>query len=187
MKIKKAFFLLVTVALLSMPSKAFCMNSIGVMTGYLFAPLRYKQSYKVIPLYVSFNFDYHSLFPHAEKGKKGIIIFSIEPFINTVYSPDTNMEVGINFLARYNFLTRGKVKLYIKGGLGVLYMSQHTREQSTQYNFLPQIGPGVSYFLNKHTSLDLEYRFRHLSNASFKTPNAGINANVFLCGVTHYF
>jgi len=182
---KKAFIIATIIVLLSIPA-SFGLDSVGVMSGYLFATLRYKQNYKVVPVFVSLNFNSQSLFHNAKKFK-GDIVFSLEPFINTVYSPDTNVETGINFLARYIFPSKNKLKFYIKGGVGVLYMSQHTREQSTQYNFLPQIGPGVSYFLNEHTSVDFEYRFRHLSNASFKVPNAGINANVFLCGVTHYF
>jgi len=182
---KKIFLIAIIAVLLSTPV-SFGLDSIGVMSGYLFATLRYKQNYKVIPLSVSFNFNVRNLFNNSEESK-GDFVFSLEPFINTVYSPDTNIETGVNFLVRYVFPSKNKFRFYIKGGVGVLYMSQHTREQSTQYNFLPQIGPGVSYFLNQHTSIDFEYRFRHLSNASFDVPNAGINANVFLCGLTHYF
>ncbi len=166
--------------------KSFSLDSIGVMSGYLFAPLKDKQDYKVVPFCVSLNFNYRSLFKNAEKIK-GDVIFSLEPFINTVYSPDANIEAGMNLLVRYVFPSKSKLRFYIKGGFGAVYMTQHTKEQSTQYNFLSQVGPGVSYFLNKHTSIDFEYRFRHLSNADIKEPNAGINANVFLCGITHYF
>jgi len=182
---KKTFIMAIIAVVLSVPA-SFGLDSVGVMSGYLFASLRYKQNYKVVPLCVSLNFDSRSLFSNAGK-LKGEVMFSLEPFINTVYSPDTNIETGVNFLVRYTFPAKSKFRFYIKGGVGVLYMSQHTREQSTQYNFLPQIGPGVSYFLSEHTSIDFEYRFRHLSNASLRAPNAGINANVFLCGITHYF
>ena len=184
---KKTLLISAVIVLLSTTS-TLGLDSVGVMSGYLFANLKHKQDYKNIPLFVSFNFDYRHLFRNADKFKfKGDVVFSLEPFVNTVYSPDMNVETGVNFLARYVFPSKSKFKFYIKGGVGVLYMSQHTREQSTQYNFLPQGGPGVSYFLNKHTSVDFEYRFRHLSNAGFKRPNGGINANVFLCGITHYF
>ena len=182
---KKTFIMAIIAVVLSVPA-SFGLDSVGVMSGYLFATLKYKQNYKAVPMFVSLNFNFQSLF-HNTKKFRGGIVFSLEPFINTVYSPDTNVETGVNFLVRYIFPSKSKLRFYIKGGAGVLYMSQHTREQSTQYNFLPQIGPGVSYFLNEHTSIDFEYRFRHLSNASFETPDAGINANVFLCGITHYF
>lgn len=63
-------------------------------------------------------------------------------------------------------------------------MTQHTNEQSTQYNFIPQIGGGVSYDWKEDVSFDFEYRYRHLSNANRKLPNDGINMNMFLAGVT---
>ncbi len=166
---------------------ALSLNSIGILNGYLFANLDYKQDLKNIPLLVSFNFNGKSLFSCLKDKLRGDIVFSLEPFINTIYQPDANVEIGTNFLFKYIFPSKGKIKPYVKGGLGIEYMTQHIREQSTQYNFLPQIGGGISFFLDKHTSLDFEYRFRHLSNASFKTPNGGVDANVFLWGFTHYF
>lgn len=76
---------------------------------------------------------------------------------------------------------------FLKGGLGALYMSQHTQEQSTQWNFLPQIGLGVNYALTDNISLTCEGRFRHLSNAGFVRPNHGVQVVQYLGGIAYYF
>ena len=166
----------------------FALDSIEFLSGYLSARLEEKEDYQALPFLVSFNFD---LKPFIEEKTgfnfKGEFNFSLEPFISYVYTPDSNVEVGVNFLGKYVFDFWEKVKLYLKGGLGVLYMSQHTREQSTQYNFLPQAGMGFSFFINETTSFNLEYRYRHLSNASFKNPNSGIDADLILGGIAIHF
>ncbi len=164
-----------------------CLDSIDFLNGYLFANLKYKQDFKTAPFFVSFNFDGKSLFPGLKERAKGDIIFSYEPFVNVIYQPDANVEFGVNFLVKYVFPLKGKIKPYIKGGVGFGYMTQHIREQGTQFNFLSQIGPGISYFINDNTSLDFECRFRHLSNADLDAPNKGVNANIFLWGITRYF
>jgi hypothetical protein len=118
---------------------------------------------------------------------KGRADFILEPFVNAISSPASNVEAGSNFLLQYVFPLNKKFQPYIKGGLGVLYMSQHTLEQSTQYNFLPQGAAGIQYFLKDNLAINLEYRYRHLSNASLKDPNSGIDSNLYLCGVTFFF
>lgn len=170
-----------------MPIFALELESVGVLGGFLSADIVDKDDYKVIPLMVSFDFDAKPIFENIGFFCNGSINFTIEPFINTVISPDTNVEIGSNFLIRYIFPLSEHLKPYIKGGLGVLYMSQHTREQSTQYNFLPQVGGGIMFFINENVAITTEYRYRHLSNASFDYPNKGINANLFLSGITLFF
>lgn len=66
-------------------------------------------------------------------------------------------------------------------------MSQHTLEQSTQYNFLPQAGAGLIYFLKPDLGLNLGYRYRHLSNSSLKRSNKGINVDMILAGLSLYY
>ena len=76
---------------------------------------------------------------------------------------------------------------YFKIGVGAVYMSQHTEEQSTQFNFVPQTGVGVHCFIKENTALSFEYRLRHLSNCSINQPNNGIDAELFLAGVALFF
>jgi opacity protein-like surface antigen len=80
-----------------------------------------------------------------------------------------------------------KIYPYVLSGVGVGYISQHTREQSIQLGFTPQVGAGISYFFKKDTALNVEYRYRHFSNAKIKEPNDGINVNMFLVGVSLFY
>ncbi len=163
-------------------------QSIEFLTGYIEAPLKSKDDYELLPLFLALNFDGSEFLSKIGiRNTKGEFCGVIEPFINPVISPRYNIEVGVNFLGKYTFSLSERVRPYIKAGVGVVYMSLHTREQGTQYNFLPQVGVGVSYFLNKKTALNFEYRYRHLSNASFKKPNAGIDAEIFLAGLEFVF
>ena len=146
-----------------------------------------NKRYQGFQLLVGIEFDVKPLLNKVWINTKGRADFILEPFINTISTPGSNVEAGSNFLLQYVFPLHEKVQPYIKGGLGVLYMSQHTLEQSTQYNFLSQGAGGIQYFIKDNLALNLEYRYRHLSNASIKHPNSGIDSNMYLCGFTYFF
>ena len=76
---------------------------------------------------------------------------------------------------------------YVKFGAGPVYISQHTREQSTQFNFVDTAGVGFNWFYKENLAFSFEYRYRHLSNASIKHPNKGIDTNSFLVGMSFFF
>jgi hypothetical protein len=65
---------------------------------------------------------------------------------------------------------------YVEAGLGVHLLSHSSigdTRMSTAFQFGNHIGLG--YRFGAGGSYDLGYRFQHLSNASIKRPNAGIN------------
>jgi len=166
----------------------YALDGVSVLSGYLDAHLTdTKKDYQAVPLLAGLIFDMKPLTSKIGLNPKGRIDFILEPFINTVTTPNSNVEVGSNFLFEYVFPLSEKLQPYVKGGIGALYMSQHTLEQSTQYNFLPQGGGGIRYFIKDNIALDFEYRYRHLSNASIKHPNSGIDANMYLGGITIFF
>jgi opacity protein-like surface antigen len=166
-------------------SYGYCLDGVEFFTGYLRGDLKELGDYECVPFLASFDFDIQSVFKRV--GIDSDIDFVIEPFLNTVVNPKSNIEVGTNFLVKYTMPLTKKVKVYLKGGVGIIYMSLHTREQSTQYNFLPQIGVGFHYFLKENLALNFEYRYRHLSNASIKLPNKGIDADLFLTGFSIFY
>ncbi len=164
------------------------LQSIDFLTGYATGNLKAKRDYNFTPLFVGFNF---SLKPALEKIKinyPGLLQFVLEPFISYVYSPDNNMEAGNNFLFKIGILPEtSKFQPYIKGGAGIVYITQRSPTQSTQFNFNEYGGAGMHYFFKKNMAVTLEYRFRHLSNAGIKKPNSGINSQFALCGITVNF
>ncbi|MGH7230217.1 MAG: acyloxyacyl hydrolase [Nitrospiraceae bacterium] len=45
----------------------------------------------------------------------------------------------------------------------------------------------LSYFVVPTTSINLNYRFQHISNAGTDEPNHGIDAGVVLIGISMFF
>ncbi len=167
---------------------AYAIESIDVLTGYFTGHLdNTEKDYNAVPLLVGINFDLKPAIRKIGLNTQGSFDFILEPFLNTVIQPNSNIEAGSDFLLKYGFPLTDRLQPYVKGGLGVLYMSQHTKEQSTQYNFLPQGAAGLQYRITNDIALNLEYRYRHLSNAALKHPNSGINVNMYLCGITIFF
>ncbi|MCD4781852.1 MAG: acyloxyacyl hydrolase [Candidatus Omnitrophica bacterium] len=174
-------------------------KSFSYFTGFAKGELNIEEDYKIIPSIFRFAFDMDKMgigaaditesiatkfFSNPGLEVKGETEFLIETFINGIISPDSNIEVGFELLVKYAYPVTERINPYFFSGGGVIFMTQHTDEQSTQYNFIPQMGAGISYDLREDLSLDLEYRYRHLSNANRKLPNEGINVNMFLIGTT---
>ncbi|MFH1691211.1 MAG: acyloxyacyl hydrolase [Candidatus Omnitrophota bacterium] len=159
----------------------------GFFTGYIRGNLKNQGDLEVIPTGLRFGFD---LKPFVEKfgiHLNGMFEILYEPFINTIIGPRNNVELGCAFLFRYSYPLTSKFYPYIEVGSGLYYMTLATQEQSTQFNFIDQGGAGFSYFLREDLALNVGYRFRHVSNCSIKQPNSGINADVYLVGMSYYF
>jgi len=168
-------------------SYALPLQTVEILSGYFNADLKEKDDYEAVPLLVSFNWDANPLLEKIGLETKGYANLIIEPFANTIFSPDSNAEIGSSFLIKYAFPLTERVMPYFKGGLGMLYMSQHTREQGSQYNFISGAAGGVHVFLKENFAWSFEYRYRHLSNNSFAEPNGGIDSYMYLTGAAFFF
>jgi hypothetical protein len=164
------------------------LQGVEFLTGFGRAELIKKKDYQVIPLVVDFDFNLKPLTKRFGLNPFSLIQFQLEPFLSLVTQPKINTEVGTSFLLKLGLLPEGsKFQPYVKAGTGIIWLSQHTLEQSTQFNFLVQGGAGLHYFFKQATAFTLEYRFRHLSNASIKQPNSGIDNHFCLLGITRLF
>ena len=164
------------------------LSGIEFLTGFGWGKLRDKENYNLIPLSVAFNFDLKPLINKIRINPGGFVYFQIEPFLNAVSNPDSNLETGTSFWVKIGLLKEtSKIQPYLKLGAGILYITQHTREQATQFNFSEQLGAGAHYYISKNTALTLEGRWRHLSNAGIKHPNQGINTYFVLTGISYKF
>ncbi len=164
------------------------LREISLLTGYGTASLEKKSAdYEVIPILPQFGFDINPLAEKLHIIPRGTIEFITEPIMNVVISPDYNAELGVSLLLRYSDNITERIAPFIEGGVGMVYTTQHTHEQGTQYNFLSQIGAGLQCFLNEKFALTGSYRFRHMSNAGITDDNSGINHHFFLVGVSYFF
>ena len=164
------------------------LSGMEFLTGFAYAKLHFKGTYDLIPIMVDFNFDFKPILSKININLKQPVEFQIEPFFSVVYKPDNNIETGTTFLFKIGLLPEGsKIQPYLKAGAGVMYMTQHTREQGMQFNFIEQGGVGINYFFTKNTALTLEGRIRHLSNSGLATPNHGINTYFVITGITYKY
>jgi len=150
-------------------------SSIDCLLGYGEGHLERQPDYKFSIVSVDFTYPVSSVWD-----------FQLEPFTSYVFNPESNFEVGISFFFKYNLFKKKKISPYIKGGSGIIYISQDNYEQSTDVNFVDQICAGARFIVKKAV-LFIEYRFRHISNARIKHPNSGLNSNIYLFGFTFPF
>ena len=78
----------------------------------------------------------------------------------------------------------GRVSPYVFVGAGVLRTYVNRRETGSRINFNPQGGVGTRIKLTDRTSLILEYRHIHISNAGLNEDNSGVNTHNFLFGIS---
>lgn len=60
-------------------------------------------------------------------------------------------------------------------------------EQSTQFNFVLETGPGARYFLTNTLTVTAGVRYHHISNADLGQRNTGLNAVLADIGLSWFF
>lgn len=112
----------------------------------------------------------------------------IEPLAAHYYQPFSASAFGGSVMVKYNFLDFGRWMPFWDGGAGMLWTDLGPRipEQSTQFNFVLQTGPGVSYFVTENTAVTLGIRFHHISNAGIGERNIGLNGCLFNVGISFF-
>ncbi|MCM8782813.1 MAG: acyloxyacyl hydrolase [Candidatus Omnitrophica bacterium] len=155
----------------------------GFGTSFLSADLEDKKDLQEIPFLLRFGFD---LRPILKNKSHHLLEFAIEPYSSWIVDPKSNFKMGSNFILRGGFHLN-RLSPYLEAGLGFSYFTLQTREQATQFNFTETVGLGINYFLKDNLSLNLGYRYQHLSNASIKKPNKGIDSQGFILGISFYY
>ena len=142
------------------------------------------------------NYDYRVIFFHAQlyytfidksTWSMEILVqpqYNITKFrhVDTLAVESNGYEFGLNagVLARKN-LFEDFLSLYILISAGPHYVSGTPEIQARGFVFSDNFFTGLTVKLNENVHLDLRSGFRHISNASLKKPNGGVN-NVILSG-----
>ena len=118
----------------------------------------------------------------------GNVELLIEPMAAHYYEPFSASAFGGSLVVKYNFLAFGRWMPFWDGGAGMLWTDLAPRipEQSTQFNFILQTGPGVSYFISENWAITAGFRFHHISNSGIGNRNIGLNAWLFNLGVSFF-
>jgi opacity protein-like surface antigen len=168
------------------PGKA--LQAVEFLSGYGTAKIKNKKDYRIVPFYLAFDLNLKNLLVKKGINYWGLQQFIIEPFVSYAFSERKNAEAGSNFGIKLGLLPDDWViQPYLKAGVGAIYLTQHFKNQSTQFNFTEYAGAGLHFFPVKNIALTLEYRYRHISNADIKFPNNGIDTNIGLCGLSYFF
>ena len=128
--------------------------------------------------FLGLNLDYGS----GEDSWQRYFSVQLEPFVSVIEAGRGDFETGISFFLKYEPRWGFPLKPYIRGGSGLIYLSETTEKQSTNFNFVSQAAYGLSY-RRKNINLLVEYRNRHISNAGIRDPNSGIDTKMLLAGM----
>jgi len=82
-----------------------------------------------------------------------------------VLQGETVYGAGVTPAVRRFFHPLGRVMPSFMIGLGVLATTKRIPRGEASFNFTPQAGVGIHYFLGPHRAVVAEYRFHHISNA----------------------
>jgi opacity protein-like surface antigen len=104
--------------------------------------------------------------------------------------PKSGSALGAALMLRFNALAlRASTGLvpFFSIGAGIVALDFDLIDQDDGLNFTPQMGIGLRYMLTEGASLELEWRYYHISNAGSHLPNHGINTNMLLLGTSIFF
>ncbi|MCM8758044.1 MAG: acyloxyacyl hydrolase [Candidatus Omnitrophica bacterium] len=156
----------------------------GLFSGFFKSSLQEKKDLEEVPVFFHLGFDLRPIF----KNKSSVLFeFLFEPFSSVITQPNYDLKTGCNFLLKCGFPFTVKLYPYLEAGVGFVYFTLQTREQATQFNFSQTVGVGISYFFKKNLNLHLSWRFSHLSNASIKKPNRGIESKGVILGLSVFY
>jgi hypothetical protein len=148
----------------------------GLWTGY---GVELNPGIKYRVHYIAAEFS----FPFNKRPKKNFISWYLEPQFNVVNAGSTEYEAGINIGLKNTIRLRPELMFYQVLGSGPHMITAELPRQATGYIFSDNFGLGLLKQINKAKPLflNLQLRYRHISNASLKKPNSGIdNVNIIL-------
>ena len=109
---------------------------------------------------------------------QGNVEVLVEPLFARFTKPFAAETAGGSFVLKYNFLSFGRWMPFWDAGAGMVWSNLAPRipEESTQFEFVLETGPGVHYFMTETLTLTMGVRFHHFSNAGIGDRNTGLNA-----------
>jgi len=128
-------------------------------------------------------------YPLQQTNTKHNFSVGLEPQINPVFLDNNleELEFGCNVGLYYLHLIGQKSVFYAGIGTGPHYITVSTAMQAHGFIFSDNFMAGTRIFISnkneKPLYLNLQFRFRHISNANLMTPNIGIDGFFALVGI----
>ncbi len=119
---------------------------------------------------------------------RGLVQYQAEPVVGVITHPNGKVEAGLSFAGfKYNFTAlHSRWSPYSTFGFGAIYEPIGHNVQGSDFNFIIQTGFGVQYFIDEKHAVNIQYRYRHISNAHIKDPNRSINSSFLLVGFSFF-
>jgi hypothetical protein len=117
---------------------------------------------------------------------RGNVEVLVEPLFARFTQPFAAEAAGGSFVLKYNFLSFGRWMPFWDAGAGMIWTNLAPRipEQSTQFEFVLETGPGVHYFMTDTVTFTMGVRLHHISNGGLGDRNTGINAVLPYVGIS---
>jgi hypothetical protein len=88
---------------------------------------------------------------------------------------------------KVNFGQQSWVKPFVAASVGFLYFEDEVPvPRSSRFNFTPELGLGVQFFLAPKRAVTLGYKLHHISNANTGRSNPGMDSHVFYAGFSFF-
>ena len=163
----------------------FSLSEATFIVGYSHGSMS-AQDYEPISLICHLGYNLKRIFSGLQ-NHRGMLSGFLEPQINPVFKPRTDVEFGIGFGLKYMHPLTESLSGYVMVSLGPHYITIQNPDQNNGFIFCDTAGAGFAFFLTSKTAVNLEYRFRHMSNAGIKKPNNGVNTHMLAIGYTVFF
>ena len=88
---------------------------------------------------------------------------------------------------KVNFLQQSWIKPFVAAAVGFLYF-QHDIPvpHSSRFNFTPELGLGLQFFLTPKRAVTIGYKLHHMSNANTGESNPGMDSHVIYTGFSFF-
>lgn len=155
-------------------------QSYGVFAGFGISEHKIVDRYQLFYLGGDFSWSL------GKAIKKDFVSFYLEPQFNFVSAENRlDFEFGLNGGLRNYIRINPGFYFYQMIGSGPHYISANIKKQAKGFIFSNNFSIGVFKSINKKSLfLNLQFRFRHISNAGIKEPNEGVNSYNLIIGLS---
>ncbi|MGH9161368.1 MAG: acyloxyacyl hydrolase [Vicinamibacteraceae bacterium] len=124
--------------------------------------------------------------PHGFRPLRGQLQmgFEIVPILHAVRDQASVGFGASPLLLRWRFIGWRHVQPYVEGLSGITRTDHALPEGTTRFNFSSKAGIGTWLAVSEHVGLLVGYRFDHVSNASRRRVNPGLNFHEIYVGLS---
>ncbi|GKS65283.1 lipid A 3-O-deacylase [Nitrospira sp.] len=157
-----------------------------VVGGMLPVRLMEGQSSKLNGVAVHPSWEIGLTDPIGTSWWSGSVGLGVEGAILGIAEPTGAYAIGLTPKLTYTFTSFGRLKPYVEGGGGPVWTNfdGHIPEQGSDFNFLVWGGTGAALDITAQWSLNVGFRFSHISNAGTDSPNGGLNYLLPFVGIS---